>query len=179
MTNKSGVVAMVAYVAAYLTAVGVTAHVSLGWRERTKQINQGPGGANRVVFTPSDDSGRGGEIVATQQPGQRKSSDGTSRRALFDWDRYLVVSVWGVDGTSPEDESLQIEATETLFERVMQGVQNFAGQGAHWGSVTWTNSPLERAFGKELRAALIFRHPMFDAENQTVVPGFVLNRDRD
>jgi len=174
---KSGLVALVAGVQAYFTDAGVTAAVALGWKQPTEQINQGPGRANRVVFIPSDPSGRGGKLVGAQQPGQRlygTSGPGgaadTSLRALYTWERAVVVSVWAVDGTDPQNESKQIEATETLFEQTIRAVHSFAHNDARWGDVSWTVTPVEHMFGRELRASLTYRHPMFDAPTEVVYP---------
>lgn len=176
MAIKSGLVSLVDSVRGYFNGRFDPSErpvVVLGWRERTKQVNQGPGGANRVVFTPSDDSGRGGRIVGTQQPGPRTfgtAPNTITTRALFDWERQLVVSVWAFDRTKPTDEAAQIEAVETLFEWVVRAVQQTARANATWTDVTWTVEPVEHAFGRELRAGLIFRHPLFDAESDVAFP---------
>lgn len=175
MAINSGLLALVAGVQAYLSARGVTANVSLGWKQPTKQINQGTGRANRIVFIPSDPGGKGGKILATQQPGQRRFGTPTfdvDARALYDWERQLLVSVWAADGESPHDESKQIEAVEDLFEWTMRAVHYVAKNNARWGDVNWTTSPVEHQFGRELRAGLTFRHPMFDVESELVYPNF-------
>lgn len=162
MRIQSGLVAMVASVREYFEAADVTATVSLGWKQPTQQINQGPGGANRVVFIPSDPSGRGGKILPARQPGPRQVDASTTVRSLYSWDRQLVVSVWAVDATAPQDEALQIEAVEDLFGWTIRAVHAFAHADARWGDVAWTTSPVEHVFGRELRAGLSLNHPMFD-----------------
>lgn len=167
MAIKSGLVALVASVQAYFDARGLGTNVSLGWKQPTKQINQGEGRANRVVFIPSDPSGRGGALAGAHQPGPRRFGTGPSTieaRALYTWERSITVSVWAVDPTSPADESLQIEAIETLFEHVVRAVHAFAQVNAQWGEIGWVVSPTELLFGRELRAALSFHHPLFDSE---------------
>lgn len=176
MARLSGVEKLLDDVKASLASWGVGADVSLGWKQATKQTNQGAGRANRVVFIPSEPNGAGGKIVATKQPGYRVQPDGTSVRALYDWERAMVVSIWAVDKTAPADEGAQILATENLFEQVMAAVQ-YSGQcTATWGSVTWTPAPVEHMFGRELRAQLTLRHPMFDRSDELVEAGFRLNR---
>jgi hypothetical protein len=170
MAVNSGVLALVEGVRSYFTARGVTANVSLGWKQPTKQINQGPGRANRVVFIPSDPNGRGGKIGAVEQPGARTFGGDTAARALYTWERFLVVSVWAVDTTDPHDEALQIEAVEDLFEQTVRAVHAFAKNNGRWGDVTWTTSPAEHAFGRELRASLVFKHPLFDSEYGVAYP---------
>jgi hypothetical protein len=169
---KSGLASLVAGVQAYFTANAVTAAVSLGWKQPAQQINQGTGRANRVVFIPSDPGGKGGKLTATQQPGHRMIGDPVeaTARALLTWERYVVVSVWAVDGTDPHDEAKQIEAVETLFEWTLRAVHSVAHNDARWGDVAWTTSPVEHVFGRELRAGLTYRHPMFDAPVGVVIP---------
>lgn len=176
----SGLVALKNSVQSYFTARGVTANVSLGWKQPAKNINEGPGGANRVVFIPSDPTGKGGKLVGTQQPGPRQfgnaGSEDTAARALFDWERYIVVSVWAVDASDPHNEEKQIEAVETLFEWVLRAVQYAAKNNARWGDVAWMTSPTEQMFGRELRAGLVFRHPMFDVETGVAHPSPKVNK---
>lgn len=171
--TRSGLVALVKGVREYFDAVGVTANVSIGWKERAKQINQGTGRANRVVFTPSDDSGKGGKIVAVKQPGTRQIGDPVTHtvRSLRNWERFVVVSVWAADTTKPNDEEAQLEAVESLFESVLQAVNTFAAADAVWGDVSWTTEGIELSFGREMRAGLVFRHPLFDLPVEVVYPG--------
>lgn len=165
MAINSGLVALVTNVQSYFTSAGVTANVSLGWKQATKQVNQGTGRANRVVFIPSDPNGAGGKISAPIQVGQQNFGPGvggdTSARALFTWERQLTVSVWAVDLSDPHDEAKQIEAIEDLFEYTVRAVHKFALAGAQWGAVNWVLKPNEQTFGRELRAALTYRHPLF------------------
>lgn len=180
---RSGFLAAVVAVQAFLTDNSVNARVEVGWRRRNQQLNQGPGGANRVVFTPSaDDSGAGGSLIPPRFVGPRTVYDKdplavdptrpvATMRALRDWQRRALVSVWAVDVTRREDEAAQIEAVETLFEWVMRAVHGSPGAFAAvtWGDVTWT-PPGERAFGLELRAGLTFTHPVFDSPRDIAYP---------
>lgn len=174
---KSGLLKLRDDVAGYFASRGVTAGVSLGWRERTKQTNQGAGRANRVVFQPSDDSGDGGEIVSPSQPGDRVINDPSAARpfvgkvrALTDWKRLVIVSVWAWDESAPNDEGAQIAATESLFEWVQRGVQRAAFASARWGKMRWTVDPTERLFGRELLAQLTLQHPIYDEPSETAYP---------
>lgn len=173
---------MVTSVQAFFDARDVGANVSLGWKEASKQVNQGAGRANRVVFIPSDRSGRGGALKLDQnlQPGRRRfgtAPNDVSTKALYTWERLLTVSVWAVDSTAPNDESKQIEAVEDLFEWTIRAVHDFAKASAQWGEVSWLASPIERQFGRELQASLVFRHPMFDTPQDRAFPGFEIERD--
>jgi len=177
---RSSVPDLVDAVGAYFTANNVGAVAVYGSRERTKQNNQGLGGANRVAFAPSDDGGKAGRIVAVKHPGPRRTTDDedneTARRAIFDWEHVLMVSIWAVDASDPENERAQLEAVETLLEHTINAVQSFAHANAIWGDVTWTPQPVERVFGRELRVGLTYRHPMFETENEIVRPSPVVHR---
>lgn len=169
--NRSGVVAMRKSVAAFFADRKVSANVSLGWRDRTQQGNQGgPDGANRVVFELGEDAGK---LAAPHGPGDRYDDDvtpTTSRIALANWEQALTVSVWAQDPSAPEDEEAQLEATENLFEWVIRAVHNFQPVQAVWGSVKRTVAPTERLFGLEIRAQLTLKHPMFDEAESIVYP---------
>lgn len=173
---KDGLGELVDGVATDLASIGVTANVTIGWREPSKQANQGPGGANRVVFIPSDPNGAGGQIVGPKLPGPRPIIDPATPdkpvayvRALRDWERTVVVSIWAVDTSAPNDERAQYEATVALFERVMQAVQRVTPVTVRWGRVDWV-TPKERQFGRELRAALTFAYPLFDRPESVAYP---------
>lgn len=179
---RSGFLAAVASIKPFLAANGITANVEVGWKKRTEQINQGSGGANRVVFTPSDESGSGGALSPPRFPGQRSLRDGTNtvvanNRALLSWERKSLVSVWAVDRTALTSEAAQIEAVETLFEWVVRAVHNAPGAFAAvaWSDAAWT-VPVERSFGLELRASLTFSHPIFDQPRTLVRPTGAVTR---
>jgi hypothetical protein len=68
MANRSGFLALVEGVQAHFERNGLTAHVAPAtWgRERYKHVNQGPGGANRVLFLRGREGGAIGSFVAPQ-----------------------------------------------------------------------------------------------------------------
>lgn len=182
---RSGFLAAVQSVRAYLATNNVDAVVEVGWRKRQRQDNQAPTGANRVVFTPSgNDAGDGGTVGPVRFAGHRNIRDGSDAvvadvRSLANWERKALVSVWAVDNSSPaklRDEEAQIEAVETLFEWVLRAVQAAPGAFAEvsWGGVSFT-PPAERSFGLELRASLTFSHPIFDKPRELVsaAPGAI------
>lgn len=185
---KSGVVALVASVRAYFAAMSVTAVVPpLGRKERTKQVNQGPGGANRVVFEMSDPAGKGGKLAAPHIVGARDIVDADKNvvatvRSLKNWERALTVSVWAADPSDTNDEEKQIEATEALFEWVLRATNAFVASGASpaaslvWGDTDWTSTPVERAYGFELRVGLVFKHPIFDVPIDLAFPSPALTK---
>lgn len=177
---RSGFLAAVASVQTYLTASGVLATCEVGWKRRTRQSNQSEGGGNRVVFIPSDASGKGGKLVPPRYVGPRGIRDPLAIdptrvvadvRALLDWERSATVSVWAVDATARENEPAQIEAVETLFEWVVRGVHIAPGAfgSVSWGETQWT-PPIERSFGLEMQATFTYHHPIFDTPRDVVYP---------
>lgn len=178
---RSGLLWLVAGVQTYLTSFGVDAKVTCGFKSRGRILTQGPGQANRIVFTPADDNGFGGRIVATRKVGERpvggtspQTTEG-SVRAIRDWQRVCVVSVWSRDRTptlgSDEDarEAEELEASETLIEWMMRAVSATGLNDAQFGDVNWT-FPNERSFGLEARIGLTFQHPIFDVPVDVVRP---------
>jgi hypothetical protein len=175
---KSGLVALKNGVQSYFDKQGVTAQVSLGWSQRTQQGNQGDGRANRVVFIPSDASGKCGKFTSAEQPGDRSITNDAGVvvgvvRALRTWHRLVEVSVWACDTEHMTDEDAQAEATDALLEWTMRAVHRAAapvtggnrGLGhanVEWGDVRTSLSPVDRSFGRELIASFVYRHPIFD-----------------
>lgn len=182
----SGLERLVVGVRDFFSAHGVTAVVAFGRKELAKQSNQGPGGANRVVIAPVDPkSGAGGRLVHPSQGGRRdvyqtdpEPADvrvGTTR-ALWDWEREMVVSVWAYDSTRPEDELAQETALQFLLEKTIQAVHDVAKASAEWGGIGFVVPKGERTFGLEARIALRFTHPLFDVPDEVGHPGFTLGR---
>ncbi len=177
LTGRSGLISAVNSVASFFTASGVTATVEVGWRRRERQDNQGPGGANRVIFSPSyDDTGAAGTMVPVRYPGDRTVRDGAGNakgtiRSLADWERKVLVSVWAIDAANQTSEAAQIEATETLFEWTMRAVHAAPGSFANaiFGDIKFT-PPETRPFGLELLAALTFRQPIYDTPRDFYFP---------
>lgn len=179
IVTRSGLLAAVDYVAAYFAANGVTALVDAGWRKRTQGVNQGAGGANRVLFSPSDDSGDGGELVPPRFPGQRQIRQAADQaavgtiRSLQNWNRKVQLSIWAVDPdpTLRANERAQIAATEALLEWTVRAVHSSPGAfaAAKFGKAKWT-VPAERSFGLEILVGLEFSQPIFDVPNPVFYP---------
>lgn len=177
---QSGLLAAADYVASYFAANGVTATTDVGWRKRTQGVNQGAGGANRVLFSPSDESGDGGELMPPRFPGARQlrgAADATpalaSIRSLVNWNRKVQLSIWAVDPdpTKRAVERAQIAATEALLEWTVRAVHSAPGAFAavKFSKAKWTQ-PVERSFGLEILIGLEFSQPIFDVPNLTYFP---------
>lgn len=170
----SAIPALVCAVQEYFVANNVSANVVFGVRELTQQINQGAGGANRVVFAP-DPNGDAGSVM---DPRLRASPGGPgSPRPIVTWEKLFIVSVWAVDTSNKDDELLQFVAVENLFESTVQAVRAFAHADITWGSPKWTTTPVELAFGRELRVPMKFRGALFALPNVVRTPTAVINRD--
>lgn len=142
---------------------GVTANVVLGDREPAKQLNQGPGRANRVVFAPGDDSGKAGQYGAARNPGRVP-------RPLRTWNALCRVYVWAYDSAAPQDEERQYEAVWALHDWTVRAIHRKAHGTYQIGDPRWLSSPKERAFGKELVFMLELEVPILDTPRQ-VIPG--------
>jgi hypothetical protein len=177
---KSAIVVLVASTAAWFASQGVAAHVgAAGWKERFKQNNQGPGGANRVCFIPGDPtSGRDGKL-------KRGRQTSTNPRTLLEWDRTITISVWACDISNRNDEGKQIAAVEALLERVIQAVQRAydpeTGQvvGAAnvvWDGVTWNVANTDMGFGKEVLVPITLKVPFLDVSYDVAFPEPVITK---
>lgn len=170
---------LIASVRADFAANAVTANVDFGWNRTIRQDNQGAGGANRVVFMPSDEAGNGGEIRPARFMGDRNVRDADGKvvgniRALQDVEEIVTVFVWARDAQHPDDEVAQYEATVTLAERTMIAIHGAPGA---YGCVTWRSRkwrpPLERAFGRELQLVLTIDQPIFARPRMLAFPSGV------
>lgn len=159
--------------------------VARGWKERAKQINQGSGRANRVVFMPSKPDGSAGKIVKPRQVGDHQYGavptanppipPAGTWRPLSDWERIVYVSIWAYDGTQATDEGAQDDAVYQLFRWTQIAVQNSVGGNADFGTTNYT-VPLERSFGLELLVDLTFQFPIPDVPEEYTRPNPVMNK---
>lgn len=135
-------------------------NVVFGRREPTKQINQGTGRANRVVFMPGDPGGKMGKYEVAKL---RRNAFGQKQvRSLFTVQEILTVYVWAVDASgvdapaqsaSLNDEEKQYEACRLLHDFVLRAIYRSTNVGH--GSITlsdpqWVIDKTERVFGREL-----------------------------
>lgn len=164
--NKSGLVYLATQVKNLLTARAYAATVAIGWREHARQ----PVGTARIVFTPDIEGGRGGRITQPQQAGNRTMSSSGRHRALRDWERQVSVHCWGHDVTHPNDESLQIEAAESVLEEAVRAIHSVAGATIRWGDVLYQQDPTERRAGCEISAQMTLIHPIFGWDIEVAHP---------
>lgn len=177
---KSGYDALFTGVQAYLTAKGQTGiTVASGFKERAKQINQGSGGANRIVFIPGDPkSGKGGQYDAIRGPGLRPvyaASDVTQVapvgyvRAIVDRARTIFVSVWSYDATAAENEHAQLIANDSLTQWAERAIAAVGLANLEWVNFAYS-LPGIRSFGLETLIQLRLQEPSFDVPIDTAYP---------
>jgi hypothetical protein len=167
-----------------LVEYGSSAVVAFGWRARQQVINQGPGGASRIVLIPGDpDSGNAGTL-------ERGHLVSTNPRVLLTWGKLVTMSVWGVDSSSDaalQDEAKQAIATENLFELAVRAAHNavdpdtgdFLGAASlHWLTPKWSTKNTNLYFGRELLVPFVQKGPLFDSTFAvTTTAQAVINRD--
>lgn len=183
---RDGFEHLITMVRQYLTDNGVTCTVVVGFRELAKQINQGTGRANRLVFVPASESGDAGRIVSVRDPGRRIITqtdpvvDETVTvgevRSLGDWDQNITLSVFAHDGANPRDELAQHVAVSELLQWAKRAVDNTGFANITWGAVRYV-VPKENTFGAELRVGLTFSSPIYDVPLEVGTPGFTISKE--
>ncbi len=162
----------------YLEARRVVAQVLFGRRERARRVNQGAGGANRIVFQPGDDGGRLGQIGPVHQPGPRDIAAGISARSLANLSAVYTVYVWasapassgGASQSRTRDELADFEAAEDLLQWTVRAVHWAFDGHSQWGELSVVPEPVELANGVELKASLTVGFPLYDTPNTRVFP---------
>lgn len=160
--------------------------VEAGWKAREQILNQGPGGAGRIVLVhgkvpPGNVTGPY-DAGTIEQPriAQRRGSVAAGNyvdnpRPLRQWSRIVTLSVWGVDATQLDDDVAQSDAAEELLERAMQaihsavyidpdnGSQTPAGLAdVKWQGLVWNVVSQNFGFGRELLAYFTHAGPLYD-----------------
>lgn len=128
---------------------GGTMSVVFGWREPAKQINQGLGTANRVIFVPGNEL-RIGAYGAAKYPGRNP-------RPMGSLVEQFTVYVWAYDSTAPNDELVQYRAWRLLHDAVVRAVflaGKRVGSQILLTDGQYIRPPNERIYGVE--AKLIF-----------------------
>ena len=120
-------------VQAYFDSQNITATVRLGWTPRDRQDNQGPGGANRVVFIPGEFDPSTSAAPPKALKAGTADRDGEQNYVDVNGVRYRAVawnhdsytcSVWAADPDEPNDQGRQIAATLCLREQTRAAIYN-------------------------------------------------------
>ena len=139
---------------------GVTANVIFGRREPSKTTNQGPGRANRVVFSPGV-NGRMGSYGPARNPGRNP-------RPIATLLEMATVYVWAFDGSAPNDEAVQYEACRLLHDAVVASIYRAAHGTYEISDAAWVVSRTERQFGYECTFTLALQGMIPDLPAEAV-----------
>lgn len=140
-------------VAARFAAEAPTIQCSFGWREPTKQINQGAGGAARVVFEPGVER-KAGKYTGARRPGRNP-------RPLRTMLESCTVRCWAFDASAPNDERAQYRAARLLHDATVRAIELSMRSKAlanlnpePFTDPKWVGDGVERQFGAELQFTL-------------------------
>jgi len=157
MTDALAVSKLFADVSADLAEHAITANVVFGWRELAKQVNQGPGQANRVVFVPGTvPDGDMGKDLPARNPGRVP-------RPIATVAEIVTIEVWGYDASAPENELKQYEAARFLYDAVRAAVYRSSHGTYTIEGQNWVTEKTERRFGAAIRIELAIQAMIPDA----------------
>lgn len=152
-------------IAARLVAEGCNAAVLFGRSHLTRNDNQGPGTANRVVIAPAKpDDGDWGIITTGRKAHVRAyPSEATHSEAV-------TVDVWAYDGSAAADEAVQHSALHVLWNRVIRAIGATLRDEAHkstwWGTpAKLLAQPTDRRHGERARVTFTI-----DFDIRTIAP---------
>lgn len=176
MANRSVLPELLNQVKTFFSDEGIDTLVFLGFQEATRTDNQGPGGANRIVF---DLRGAKWSVLPTKGGAVRAMKDGTRARVLWTVEWALPVQFWAADRTTPgdpENEIAQLEAYVTMLERATAAIHQYAHGSYRWGDgAPAKDQPIERAFGRAWATTLFLLEDLYDVEFGVADPGFTLS----
>jgi hypothetical protein len=197
MRPVAGIGGLVRGVRSYFENVELTkvsVYLSFG-RERDRIDNLSDSG--RIVFIPGEfDPGesspkprRAGRLDREGQQNVQIALPGGATqivRALGWWHYAFTVCVYAIDVDSPNDEAMQVEATEALFERTQAAIHNSVDPAtqtpAGFGNIeldgepSWVVPPGENAFGRELVCGYSMIVPLFEVPPGIAFPTPVVDR---
>lgn len=185
------IVALYSAVKDFFAAQSWNASIAFGRKARDLIINQGPGGANRVVFIPgaldpnqtAPSSVDAGEFTEPRGPG------GTNPRRLYWWHQPATLSIWAVDTSDLTDDAKQHAALVTLIEQTMIAIRRAVytdvnGNKLNVGladvrpqNAQYRAPPVNLRFGDEFFCHLDLNGPILDLTIDTTTPQPAINRD--
>jgi hypothetical protein len=173
--NDSAIVALFQDVASYIAAhwPGDAPAVVFGIRARWQQLNDGIGGANRIVVIPGTLDGDDGDAAGVVGPGSFEETG--AARGLYTQAKAVTFSLWAGNDTTPDaitDEAAQQNAIEQMQEFVYRAVKasSFGGANAIWGKHKYNRKPAELRFGAEYLMNLELDSTFFDLDPVVIVP---------
>jgi hypothetical protein len=165
MSWKSGLTNLFDTVKADLDAQNFGCEVRFGRREVRKQINQGLGMANRVIFEPGDPSGNAGEYAPAREPGRAPT------RPLFTFNESVTIWVWAFDGRSKDDERKQYEAVRQLHDIVIAAIYRASRGTFSISAPAWIVEKNERVLGCEMAFSIMIASMVPEVVYQVPEPG--------
>lgn len=140
----------------------LTAKIVFGRREPVKQLNQGTGRANRVVFEYGDPNGKAGTPEPLRHPGGNP-------RPVGRLGELATIYCWGYDRDHANDERAHYAVARALFGQVYRALRNAGFGNLQFGAVEWVVDKTERFFGCECRFTVTFGTAILDENLPTVV----------
>jgi hypothetical protein len=194
MATIDGLAALVSGLGDYFVSIGVTAKVGFGLKARASQLNQGPGGANRVILIPGKiDPSAGPPKVVDAGTFSQPRQTSQNPRPLAWWHKVVTCSIWAVDASTPavlQDELAQYVAAVNLLEATYQGLHNaiytdpsdrskfnVGLADLQLDASLWVSPPSEQAFGRELVVYFTHNGPIFDRAIDITTPKPAISRD--
>lgn len=157
------------FIQTFLPTQGQTAVVGFDYPSRDEQINQGPGGANRVVVELGDEQGNCGELVPPdgQEDAYQVDDNGipiltnqSGNRRLLGEERIYTFRVWG-PVADKNDRARCIDDGLGLRDDVLRALQEYAP--GDWVFGKWSRvPPVERVFGLEISFVATMRRHIDD-----------------
>jgi hypothetical protein len=140
---------------------------AFGIVERTKQLNQGPGGGNRIVVHPGTyPDGNVGKVDAPMFPGR------LPRRPLHTLHELFTVLTWAHDASYSEDAFAQWKAARLLFDDFVAALYRSSHGTYGFVSARWSHGKdrNERRFGNEIESVWTIQSMIPDFEQVAVRP---------
>lgn len=153
-------------VAAKLAAEGSTAEVLFGRSHLTRQDNQGPGTANRVIIAPGQPADDAWGTLVVGRKAHVRAYPGEAQH-----NELVTIDVWAYDSSAPTDEGVQYRALRVLWNRVVRAVGACLREGRHDAATWWASGPqllrqpTDRRHGERARVTF-----MIDFDVRAVAP---------
>lgn len=175
MTDVLALEQLFADLQADFAADGASTVFAFGRKEVTKQINQGPGRANRIVFVPG--LYPGGDLGKDLPP----RNPGRSPRSIATLGEVFTVLVWAYDGAAPENEFKQYKAARLLYDDWRAALYRATHADEPLDAPTvgrvsildqrWVTEKNERRFGAEIQIVCVVEAMVPDEHSaSTLVP---------
>lgn len=167
--------------ALFVSEAVTTANVVFGKREPTKQVNQGVGRANRVVFVPGDPSGKAGTYEGAKIHRRGFGGGHKASKSLLTFKELATVYCWAVDATDSatlNDENKQYDAARLLHDQVVRAIYRSPNMGHgtfKLSSPTWFQDKVERRYGAEIMFLLEIEAMIPDEPGLGQLPTAIVN----